>query len=59
MGYLFKKTGALEELKKSSKKKTLARIIISCNNKSENDIKLTLSSINNQSFDNIEVLLVG
>ena len=59
MSYIFEKKVALEELEKRPKRKVLVSIIVLCNNKSLNDVKLSLSSINNQSFDNIEVLLIG
>ena len=59
MNYLYEKKVALEELKKRPKKNALVSIIIICNNKTLNDIKLSLSSINIQSFENIEVCLIG
>ena len=59
MSYLFEKKIALKELKKMPKKNALVSIIVICNNRSLNDIKLSLSSINIQSFENIEVYLIG
>ena len=59
MSYLFEKKIALKELKKMPKKNALVNIIVICNNRSLNDIKLSLSSINIQSFENIEVYLIG
>ena len=59
MSYIFEKRIALEELKKSTKKDALVSIIVLCNNRSLSDIKLSLSSINIQSFENIEVYLIG